>query len=161
MNSFEESGAMKTPEDLRKIEETLEALGESERGAAPARLHQSVFLASFGKLNGPVEAPVVRVRRMNWAGAALKVAAAVAIVGVAVGVWSLSGGNRGAGSGVVLVASSHGLEDDVDFLLDLRSSADDLAVLGERIDTLFLDATSVRDSLSSEPGSLMLGDTSL
>ncbi|MBX3377488.1 MAG: hypothetical protein KF678_10855 [Phycisphaeraceae bacterium] len=162
MNSIDEGGAMKTPDELKNVEATLDALGEAERQSAPARLAQGVFLASYSKLRGPVEAPVVRVRRLNWAGLGLKVAAAVALTGVAVGLWTLSGGNRtSGGSGVVQVALSHGLEDDVDFLLDLRSSADDLAVLGERIDTLYLDATSVRDSLSAEPGSLMLGDTSL
>lgn len=161
MNSFEESGAMKTPNELRNVEHTLQALGEAERNAAPARLEQGVFLASYSKLKGPVETPVVRVRRLSWMSAGLKVAAAVAVVGVAVGVWSLSRTQPGGGSSQIRLASTTALEDDVDFLLDLRSSADDLAILGERIDTLFLDTTSVRDSLSSEPGSLMLGDTSL
>jgi hypothetical protein len=162
-NGFENR---ETPEELRPIESALDVIAQGERDAAPLRLEQSVFLASYGKLRGEAEEPMVFARigtRIGGGlGARMRLAAAVGLIGAVAAAWlGYSAMFNRAGGGSVQVASATGLEDDVDFVLDLRSSSDDLAILGERIDSLFLDTTSVGDSLKSDTTTNLMGDGAL
>lgn len=142
-----------TPAELRPIEASIEELGRVERAAAPASLEQGVFLASLRHLNAAEAAPLSIVTR-PLLGRFVRMAAAVAVVGAVVGIWAMSGGRASA-------TTTNGLEDDVNFVLDLRSSADELAILGERIDSLYLDTTTVRDSLGTDATNQILGDGAL
>lgn len=162
MNSDNGMSGYETPEELRAVEAALNELGERDRNAAPARLEQGVFLASFGKLRGE-GAPEVVARIRPAVMTPMRLAAAVAVVGAAAAVWLGYSAmfNRVGGISGTQIASTTGLEDDVNFVLDLRSSSDDLAILGERIDTLFMDTSSVSDSLKSDPTAVLLGDGAL
>ncbi len=154
------SQPMKTPEELRRIESAMDALGRAERESAPATLEHGIFEASRHAVDAGDEPVIARIHTRPLFGRTLRIAAAVALAGVAVVIWSMNG-NGTSGTPSTLVASNNGLEEDVNFLLDLSSSADDLALLGERIDSLYLDTTSVSDSLKSDPGSVLLGDGAL
>jgi hypothetical protein len=157
-NGFEHHA---TPDELQPIEAALDRLGEHERDSAPIRLEQGVFLASYGKLRDQGTS-VVAGRILPAILTRLRLAAAVGIIGAAAAMWlGYSAMFGGTSTGSTQIASTTGLEDDVNFVLDLRSSSDDLAILGDRIDTLFMDTSSVGDSLRSEPTMILLGDGAL
>lgn len=148
---------MNTPEELKGMESAVEALGAAERASAPERLEQGVFLASWRELSKEGDAPVIRVRAWGRSWGRAAIAAAVLVVS---GVAATFMG-RGTGPGGVTVASTNGLEDAVNFVLDLRTSNDDLALLGDKIDTLILDAGTVSESLQSDPATVLMGDGAL
>jgi hypothetical protein len=160
MNTDNATSGFETPEDLRAVEAALDELGERERSSAPARLEQGVFLATYANLRADTM-PVVAARIRPAALTRLRMAAAVAIVGAAAWLGYSAMFSRVGVPGGTQVASTLGLEDDVDFLLDLRSSSDDLAILGERIDTLFMDTRTFGDSLGSDSTSVLMGDGAL
>jgi len=156
-NGFEHR---ETPEELRPVEAALDELGTRERNSAPSRLEQGVFLASWRKVRREDSAPViVRIRPVVWA--RLSVAAAVMIVGAVAAVWLSRSTPSNLTPSIGNIASTNGLEDAVNFVLDLRTSNDDLALLGDKIDTLFLDASTIGDSLKSDSSTVLLGDGAL
>jgi hypothetical protein len=155
-NGFENRG---TPEDLRGVEAAVDAIAQGERDAAPVRLEQGVVLASYGSLRGEATEPVVVARIGRGMGMRVRLAAAVGLVGAAAAAWLGYSAMFNRVGAPVQVAN--GLEDDVNYVLDLRSSTDDLAILGDRIDSLLLDAGSVGDSLKSDATTNLLGDGAL
>lgn len=135
-----------TPEDLRPIENALDTLAAAEQASAPAMFEERLVRAVRG---GMESAPVV-VARIGFM-ARVRVAAAVLIVGT-IGSLYL------ARTAPTRVATTTTLEADVNFLLDLRSSDDVLASMGEKIDTLFLDASTLKDDIGNDWSSSLLND---
>ena len=158
-NGFEPRDSGETPAELRPIEAALDAVAEADRESAPTRLEQGVFLASWRNLGerNLGEAPEPVIARVGPMFSRWRIAAAAAVGIVAL----IFVGRSLVNTGGAQLALANGLEDDVNFVLDLRSSSDDLATLGERIDTLFLDTTSVGDSLKSDATTILLGDGAL
>ena len=134
------------PADLIEVAGALDALGASERHAAPAGMDGRIFEGTRGLLAAAaaIPFPTVTVRRRVFTG--MRMAAAVAICGATVALWIGNAGPRVAANGT--------LEDDVDVMLALRS----MGSVGERIDLLFSDTAAVRDSLKSIGDNLPDGD---
>jgi hypothetical protein len=135
MNEREHIVGPGTPPGLRATEAAVEELAGVERGGAPVALEDRVFMASRGLLPAGSAPVVVRARFLTR----MRVAAVVALVGAGVTAWVAQSG-RGEGSGDLA-----GLEQDVDFLLAVKTAGYDST--RQRIDDLFLDANSVGQSL--------------
>ena len=133
-----------TPYDLLPIEAALDALAESERAAAPAALDDRIFVATRAGLAG-VEQPLVITIRRSTIGR-LRVAAAVAIVGIAGALYLARQGQQPANTEARL-ASLERLESDLDFILAMHSSDDSLRSTSDSIDSLFLETLNLGASL--------------
>lgn len=141
-----------TPVELRAMESAVSDLGDIERAAAPTGLEARLFAATR-HIVSVEEAPVVVARigqRTAWF-ARLRIAASVAMVGGLAGIY-LTLGPATPGS----TAAARSLEEDMNYVLELRSADDGLAMMSEKIDTLFLDASSLGDSFNSDPTTSLL-----
>ncbi len=131
---------LETPAELRAAEAAVEALARAEHEAAPATLEARLFMATRGLLPGV--APVVVVRRRSiFTG--MRMAAAIALVGAIGATWLARGGH---GTDKFDPAN---LEADVDFILAMKS---DGQAMREGIDSLYLDAHTLGDSLKDHEG---------
>lgn len=141
-----------TPVELRAIESALAELGERDRGSAPAGL-ESRLEASTRHMLTAEDAPVVIARighRMSLV-SKLRIAASVAIVGGLAAVF-LSNGPSSSLSPI----AARSLEEDMNYVLELRSADEGLAAMGDKIDTLFMDTSNVGDSLKTDPATTLL-----
>jgi hypothetical protein len=151
-----------TPAELRGIEASLNELGEAERASAPQMLEQDVFMASRSALaDAPVVIAKIGPRRTKVLQLAL--AAAVVLVGAAAAIWmkpviTQSPSPTPTPGGEIARTSAERLEDEVNYLFALRSADDSLAKVGEKIDTLFIDAGTLGDSLNADPAAALLND---
>jgi hypothetical protein len=150
-----------TPTELRGIEASLNDLADAERASAPQTLEQDVFAASRAAL---ADAPVViaRIGPRRTMHLRLALAAAVVIVGAAGAIWLKPVIPTTATPPVDPIAvkpnDAEKLEDEVNYLFALRSADDSLTTVGEKIDSLFLDASTLSDSVKADPASALLND---
>lgn len=145
-----------TPDDLSAVESSLSRLGEHERASAPAGFEARIQAAT-GHMLSADDAPVVIARighRMSFV-AKLRIAASVAIVG---GLAALYLSN--SPTNVLSSTAARSLEEDMNYVLDLKSSDESMSAMSEKIDILFMDATSLGDSLKSDPSTSLLDGAS-
>ncbi|MGH7132285.1 MAG: hypothetical protein ACREJO_10110 [Phycisphaerales bacterium] len=130
------------PEDVRPVAHALDRLAESERASASPGIEIRIAQASGAALSGR---PALRLagepasRSIIARIGLLRIAAAIAIVGVGIGAISILRPTNPVGDDVV-----------VDNLLDSAASLDGLAST-DQIDSLVLDLDSLSDSLLTEP----------
>ena len=130
------------PEDVRPVAHALDRLAEAERASASPGMEARIAQASGAALAGRPAlrlvgepAPPSIIARIGL----LRIAAAVAIVGVGIGAMSL-----------LRPATAPGDDQVVDKLLDSAASLDGLAS-NNQIDSLVMDLDSVSDSFLTEP----------
>lgn len=157
----EYNGNNSTPVELRAIESALSDLGEIERGSAPAGL-ESRLLAGTCRMLSVEDAPVVIARIGNRVSfvARLRVAASVVIVGGLAALYLNLGHSNSLPVTTLSSTMASALEEDMNFVLELRAADESLSAMGEKIDTLFMDASSIGDSLNSDPSTSLLEGTS-
>ena len=143
-----ENSTNQTPAELRAVEAALEDLARRERGAASPALEDRLFMISRGALPG-FSAERVVVRRIVFL-SRMRIAAALALVGGLGAGWLAE---RGSPAPAAIASSSERalrLEQDVEWLLAMRSNGEGLEGLADVLSMLLIDVETIDDALESD-----------